>query len=175
MDGPDHRVFWIECVAPCFHEVVKIRTVEVRSAIHALLLLLAPGLRHRHVERDGYLRWSGLHHQPDLIAIRPILEDARTLLPLVSLSHPRLRNRSHVNCPHVWQNVLTVRVGCGFAATARAALRTSDCCETTASRSTLRLCGARCLIFLTTIVMLRVLVLNLVRYARLPTIIFLRN
>jgi hypothetical protein len=52
MDRPDHRVFWIECVAPCLDQIVKIRTVEVRSAIHALLLLLAPAFRHRHVEGD---------------------------------------------------------------------------------------------------------------------------
>jgi len=104
MNRPDHAVFRIECVAPCFHHVVEIRPHLMRLTVHPLLLLLAPSFRHRHVEGDRNLRWPGLHQETQLIAEGSVLEDARTLLPLVPLSHPRLCNRNDGEIKRHWES-----------------------------------------------------------------------
>ena len=109
MDRPDHTVFWIECVAPGFDEIVKIRPVQVWCSVHLFLLLLAPAFRHRKVEGDRDFarlvsqdRSNVLHLHPHLITESAVVQNRGTLHPLVTLSHPRLRNRSHGNLKRHW-------------------------------------------------------------------------
>ena len=95
MDRPDHAVFWVQCVAPRLDEIVKIRPIQVWCSVHPFLLLLAPAFRHRKVEGDRDFHPAvRLHLETQLITESTVLEDAWTLLPLVTLRHPRLGYRN---------------------------------------------------------------------------------